>query len=101
MASYSALAGIPIVGPYLGAAAAAAAVVAGSVQLANVGKSSIGSSAVATQEDVSTSNVGGVSAPRNTQTLVLQGDSFSAESLTRLFDDAKERGITIDGVRRA
>jgi hypothetical protein len=102
MGAYSAMASIPFIGPALGIAAAAAAVVAGSVQLANVDKSDSGSIGGSAAPDVSTSNIGGISAPAQTgQTLLLQGDSFSAESLVRLFDEARERGITIGGVRRA
>jgi len=100
MGAYSALAGIPIVGPALGIAAAAAAVAAGAIQLGNVDKNGIGGSG-AGPADVSTTNIGGIQAPaRASQTLVLQGDSFSAESLTKIFSDAKERGYVIEGVRR-
>lgn len=101
MGAYASLAAIPLVGPALGAAAAAAAIAAGAVQMSNVDSGTMGSSASSGPADVSTTNVGGISAPRNTQTLVLQGDSFSAEALTRMFDEAKERGIVIEGVRRA
>ena len=100
MASYAALAGIPIVGPGLGAAAAAAAIAAGAVQLGNVDNGSIGGSSTG-PADTSTTNIGGVQAPNTPgQTLVLQGDSFSAESLVMIFKNAKEQGYTIEGVRR-
>jgi hypothetical protein len=100
MASYSALAGIPIVGPALGAAAAAAAIAAGAVQLGNVNNGSIGGDSSG-PADVSTTNIGGVQAPNTPgQTLVLQGDSFSAESLVNIFKNAKEQGYAIEGVRR-
>lgn len=101
MAAYSAMAGIPYVGPVLGAAAAAAAIAAGAIQLGNVDSGTVGSGGATGPADTSTTNIGGIQAPNNNQTLLLQGDSFSAESLEALFKDAKERGITIDGVRRA
>jgi hypothetical protein len=101
MGAYSALAAIPIVGPGLGAAAAAAAIAAGAIQLGNVDSGSIGTSNTQGPADTSTTNIGGISGPATqSQTLILQGDSFSAESLTKIFADAKERGYTIDGVRR-
>jgi hypothetical protein len=101
MGAYSSLAGIPIVGPALGIAAAAAAVVAGGIQLGNVDKGGIGSSNTGGPADTSTTNIGGVSGPASPgQTLVLQGDSFSAEGLVKVFQDAKERGYVIEGVRR-
>jgi hypothetical protein len=102
MGAYSAMASIPFVGPVLGIAAAAAAVVAGAQQLSNVDKADGGGGVGSAPQDVSTSNIGGVSAPaQRGQTLLLQGDFFSAESVIRLLDDARERGVTIDGARRA
>lgn len=102
MAAYASLAGIPIVGPGLGAAAAAAAIAAGAVQLSNVGKDNMGGGGGGT------SNMGGpgssmVSAApaQPTQTVILQGDSISSESLVRMFREAKEKGFVIDEVRRA
>lgn len=100
MAAYASLAGIPIVGPALGAAAAAAAVAAGAVQLGNVGKNSIGgTSNMGTPGDAGSSM--GPAASKPTQTLVLQGEMFSAESLMKIFDQAKEQGFQIEGIRRA
>jgi hypothetical protein len=100
MAAYASLAGIPIVGPGLGAAAAAAAIAAGAVQLGNVGKDNMGGGG--------TSNMGGPgssmasAAPAQpTQTVILQGDSMSSEALVRIFQEAKEKGFLIDEVRRA
>ncbi len=94
------MASIPFIGPALGIAAAAAAVLAGSIQLANVDKSDSGSVGGA-PANTSTTNIGGIAGPaQNGQTLILQGDSFSAVSLVQLFDQAKERGIVIQGVRR-
>ena len=100
MAAYASLAGIPIVGPGLGAAAAAAAIAAGAVQLGNVGKDNMGGGG--------TSNMGGpgsslVSAApaQPTQTVILQGDSISSEAIVRMFQEAKEKGFMIDEVRRA
>jgi hypothetical protein len=83
-----------------GYAAAAAAVAAGAIQLANVDKGSIGmgGGAAATAMDPGSS----VSQSRGpTQTLVVQGDYLTPETLARLFAEAKEKGITIEGVRRA
>lgn len=101
MGAYSAMASIPFVGPALGAAAAAAAILAGGIQLANVDKGTSTAPSASGPADVSTTNLGGIDAPAPAkQTLILQGDTFSAEALTKLFADAKERGYTIDGVRR-
>lgn len=102
MGAYSAMASIPIIGPALGIAAAAAAVAAGAIQLGNVDKGSVGTSTGGNGPiDTSTGNVGGIATPaRNGQTLVLQGESFSAESLVKLFAEAQERGMVIEGVRR-
>jgi hypothetical protein len=102
MGCWASLSGIPIVGPALAAAAAATAVLAGGIQLSNVDSGSMGSGGNG-PTDVSTTNIGGVQAPATAsagQTLVLQGDIFSAESLVALFKDAQERGIIIEGVRR-
>jgi hypothetical protein len=100
MASYQSMAGIPYVGPYLGALAAAAAIAAGAVQLANVDKGSIGGGGAATSIDAS--SVGPApSQAAPSQTLLVQGDFLSPETLARVFAEARERGITIDGVRRA
>lgn len=100
MASYQSLAGIPIVGPALGAAAAAAAVAAGAVQLSNVGKDSIGSSNFSGPGDAS-SSMGAASGPsKPSQTVILQGEYISAESIAKMFTEAKERGFIIDEVRR-
>ena len=99
MAAYQAMAGIPIVGPFLGAAAAAAAVVAGAVQLANVDRGSIGDGGASTNIDASAAP--GVGQAQATQTLLVQGDFLSPETLAKVFAEARERGITIDGVRRA
>ena len=64
MASFQSLAGIPIVGPALGAAAAAAAVAAGAVQLQQVGKSTVGGGPTqGGPGDVSVGNVGGIATP--------------------------------------
>jgi len=96
------IAGGPYAGPALGAAYAAAAIAAGAIQLANSqSEKGIGGSAPA---NTATTNLGGVQAPNenrvNSQVLVLEGDVFSAESIARLFDEAKERGYVIEGVRR-
>jgi hypothetical protein len=100
MASYSALAGIPIVGPALGAAAAAAAIAAGVVQINNVGKNSIGGGGSPNIGGPG-SSIGPAAPAQPSQTLVLQGDYFSPESLARIFREAKEKGYIIDEVRRA
>ncbi len=100
MGAYSAMASIPFVGPALGIAAAAAAVAAGAIQLGNVDKGGINTTG-AGPTDVSTTNIGGIQAPATPgQTVILQGDSFSTESLMKIFSDAKERGFIIEGVRR-
>lgn len=101
MAAYASLAGIPIVGPALGAAAAAAAVAAGAVQLSNVGKDSIGGGAPGLGSVGDTGSSLSQQASRPSQTLVLQGEMFSADSLARIFEQAKEQGYVIEGVRRA
>jgi hypothetical protein len=102
MGAYSAMASIPFIGPALGIAAAAAAVLAGGIQLANVDKSDGGAIAGGGAEVSASSSVAGAaSGPAgNGQTLVLHGDNFSAESMVNLFKEAKERGIVIEGVRR-
>jgi hypothetical protein len=101
MESFKALAGIPVVGPALGAAAAAAAIAAGAIQLANVDKGSIGMGGASSSISAD-AGAGGVGSSRGpTQTLVVQGDYLTPETLARLFAEAKEKGITIEGVRRA
>ncbi len=99
MGAYSALASIPYVGPALGIAAAAAAMAAGAVQLGNVDKSDSGSSSATASAAAPASSVG-PSGGGNNQSLVIQGQFLSAESLVQLFDEARERGIVIDRVRR-
>lgn len=100
MGCWASLSGIPFVGPALAVAAAGAAIAAGAVQMQNVGKSSVGDSGFsAPSMDAASSNVSGPA--RAGQTLILQGDMFSAESLQRMFAEAKEQGYAIDGVRRA
>ena len=102
MGAFSSLASIPFVGYGLGVAAAAATVAAGAIQLGNVGKSTMsdgGGSTPSLPDSSASSNVGGPAA-RAGQTLILQGDTFSAESLQRMFADAKEKGYVIEGVRR-
>ncbi|GDY15014.1 hypothetical protein LBMAG53_38920 [Planctomycetota bacterium] len=101
MASYQAMAGIPYVGPYLGALAAAAAIAAGAVQLANVDKGSIGGGGASTSLDASSAAGPASSKAPPSQTLLVQGDYLTPETLARIFAEARERGITIDGVRRA
>jgi hypothetical protein len=101
MKSYQSLAGIPYVGPYLGAAAAAAAVAAGAVQLSNVDKGTMGAGGATSIDTSNVGGAGGASAPENRQTVLVQGDYLTPETMQRIFADAKERGIIIDGVRRA
>ncbi len=88
---------------------AEAVAAAGAVQIATIaaqkyGGGASGSSNVSAAAGAASSlnsGGGGQAAPaRNGQTVVLQGDSFSAEALMKLFAEAKERGFQIDGVRR-
>lgn len=104
MGAYSAMAGIPIVGPALGIAAAAAAVIAGGVQLSNVDSGSIGNGGGSGPVDTSTGNNGGILTPaaqQPGQAIVIQGEFVSAQAVTDAFDDARERGYMITEVRRA
>lgn len=102
MGAYSAMASIPFVGPALGAAAAAAAVLAGGIQLANVDKGAIGGGGASGPADVSTTNIGGVQAPAQTgQTIIVQGEGgLSVETLDRILKEGQERGFFVEGVRR-
>lgn len=100
MAAYASLAGIPIVGPGLGAAAAAAAIAAGAVQLGNVGKDNMGGGGTSNMGGPGSSMVSAVPS-QPTQTVILQGDSISSEAIVRMFQEAKEKGFMIDEVRRA
>jgi hypothetical protein len=100
MAAYASLAGIPIVGPGLGAAAAAAAIAAGAVQLGNVGKDNMGGGGTSNMGGPGSSMVSAAPA-QPTQTVILQGDSISSEAIVRMFQEAKEKGFMIDEVRRA
>lgn len=100
MAAYASLAGIPIVGPGLGAAAAAAAIAAGAVQLGNVGKDNMGGGGTSNMGGPGSSMVSAAPA-QPTQTVILQGDSISSEAIVRMFQEAREKGFVIDEVRRA
>lgn len=85
---------------------AEAVLAAGLVQIASIsaqkfdasGKpGSVGGGGGSTTPSTGVGPTGGAAQPG--QTLVLQGDFFSAESLSRIFDEAHERGFIISGVR--
>lgn len=102
MAAYQSLAGIPIIGPGLGAAAAAAAIAAGAVQLSNVGKNSIGGAPnMGSPGDSAGSSLANQTQRSPSQTVVLQGDMISSESIVSMFKQAKEQGFVIEEIRRA
>ena len=105
MSAYKAMAGIPIVGPALGAAAAGAAVVTGGVQLAAIASTKFGGTGGAAQTptaavNAATETVGQQQAPQ--QDIYLRGidrDSFySGEQLIDLFNEAINRGGRIVGM---
>ncbi len=101
MAAYKAMAGIPIVGPGLAAAAAGAAILAGGIQMRNAESESIGPG----PSDSSTGNIGGIATPATqpTQDLILNaapGDKISVDDLIDVYREAEERGIRIGGISR-
>jgi hypothetical protein len=77
-----------------------AAVAAGAVQLANADRESIGASGSANLPQTS-APAASSSVARSSQSLVVQGDYLTPETLARIFAEARERGVTIDEVRRA
>lgn len=104
MAAYKngVIAGGPFYGQILGGIWAAAAIAAGAIQMSNLDSASSGGSSAPATSGGGGANSGLTASKSagNGQTLLLQGDSFSAESLVKLFAEAKERGILIEGVRR-
>jgi hypothetical protein len=101
--AYTSLAGIPIVGPALGAAAAAAAIAAGVVRVQQIQSTSFGGASVTaaqslTQIDAATGGTGGGPAAP-TQELIIQGGFASTEALEEAFRLAAEENVQIVGVR--
>jgi hypothetical protein len=100
MASYQALAGIPIVGPALGAAAAAAAVAAGAVQLANAKSGAIGSGGPSAP-DGATANHGGIHVPPGTSQASGPGGSQITAGSERRATLVLDRSVAIDPIKLA
>lgn len=112
MRAYSAMAGIPVIGPALGAAAAAAAMVAGAQRLReSQSGTTIGGSggtppaggASADTPDTSTGNVGGIATPAETELqrtrLVIPADRLiSGADLAEMVNEEGRRGFIFDGV---
>jgi len=99
MSAYSSLAGIPIVGPALGAVAAAAAIAAGVSNAQRISSQSFGGGGSGGGSVPSTSGIqaGAQQVDPSTQVdITLQGDSFGAEGVRGLI--AGINGALDDGV---
>ena len=98
MSAYSAMAGIPVVGPALGAAAAAAAVASGMAQLQNIKSTSFGGGGGGGAGGISSGGgaVGGASAEpqevvqRTDVAVTLVGDNFGGDGVVNLIDRLNE-----------
>lgn len=101
--AYRALASIPYVGPYLGAAAAAAAVAFGTAQVQAIRSQQFGGGAVAAPVVASNpstgapagtpADVGGGSSSRGPDTIIhLHGDSFGRKQIRDLLEQLNEEG---------
>lgn len=103
MAAYKSLAGIPIVGPGLAAAASAAAILAGGIQMRNAENETMGGGGAPAAPDTSTGNNGGIATPAQpTQNIIYQGSDgrMSVDDLIQIYAEAKERGVMIGGISR-
>ena len=97
MSAYSAMAGIPVVGPALGAAAAAAAIASGMSQLQNIKSTSFGGGGGGSGGiDAGGGAVGGASAEpqeivqRTDVAVTLVGDNFGGDGVVNLIDRLNE-----------
>lgn len=101
--AYTALAGIPVVGPALGVAAAGAAIAAGAVRVQAINAQSFskgtvsGAAANSTAENIGNQVSGGQSGPSQVQYIqgINPGDLYSGTQLVDLINNAQENGARL------
>jgi hypothetical protein len=98
MSAYSAMAGIPYIGPSLGAAAAAAAIASGAAQMQKIDSTQFGGSGNSGGGGISSDGAAGSAEASGPQEIIqttnfdvtLQGDSFSGEQVRGLIGAINE-----------
>jgi hypothetical protein len=110
--AFTSLAGIPVVGPALGAAAAAAAIASGVVRLQQIKAQKFGSSSAPSNVSGKTPSISdaggaqvegaaGASAATPAQIVVTGGPIISVDQLRDVLRDARERNVRLDGITYA